>query len=141
MPLLWHGEFKSCDLLIAAPLTKEERRALHPACQCMSFPQLVPGTTGIARGGGLITPTATATICGKKRLIPWWVARSKLTAATLQTDVGEASLLSVCPRFQSAQGSHFFHRACCVPSRATCWRLIWVVYLLPAHLGEPSPAF
>jgi len=60
MPMLWRGELKGCDLLVAAPLTKEQRKVLHPACQCMSRPQNIPGTARIARGGGLISDVATA---------------------------------------------------------------------------------
>lgn len=117
MPMLWRGELKGCDLLVAAPLTKEQRKVLHPACQCMSRPQNIPGTARIARGGGLISDVPTATIRGANVPVPFWVARSKMTSATAREHVG-SPLARVPPRFQDAAEQRTFNRCCCVPSRA-----------------------
>lgn len=82
LPSIWYkymaeivlqGTMQKCDLVIA-PLDGVH---VHPACQCLSLPQRVPGTTHIARGGQLITSRARVTMRGCQYRVPHWVARSR----------------------------------------------------------------
>ena len=119
MPLLWRGCLHGCDLLVASPVSKEQRKFLHPTCQCMSRPQRVPGTSSLARGGGLITDVQMRTVRGRQIPVPHWVARSKMTAAAARADACQPSILKVFPRFQDASEKQMFNRVCIIPNRVT----------------------
>ena len=119
MPLLWQGSISDCDLVVANPWSKEQKRYLHPSCQCMSRPQKVPGSSLIARGGGLVTDRASVRIRNRDVIVPHWVKKSQLTVSAAKTTASCHTPLRTEPRFQTGEGKHHFNRTCCLPTRVS----------------------
>lgn len=71
--LVCNGCFRGCDLIIA-PLTQA---FCHPTCQCYAR-RAVPGTTGLARGGGVLHPQGlvASNVRGHECWIPSMAKRS-----------------------------------------------------------------
>ena len=49
--LLFSGEFKGCDLVVACPKVQAHYCTVHPACQCGHLPRLQPGSDFQLLGG------------------------------------------------------------------------------------------
>jgi hypothetical protein len=81
--MLWSGQYQGCDLIIAVVQPDAGTSVVHPACQCATRPQTVPGSIFSIRGGGYITDhsifllrSAAADRPPHKVRVPWWVSRS-----------------------------------------------------------------
>jgi hypothetical protein len=80
--ILWTGEFGGCDLLVAVTKPAATFTLAHPACQCGTRPQFIPGSSFRIRGGGDIHDGSVLLASGDGRWprrvvqVPWWVSRS-----------------------------------------------------------------
>ena len=74
--LLLDGSYRGCELLVSAVADP----FVHPACQCISRRRM-PGTHGLARGGGVLDPQGRtdARIRDRSCRIPLWVPATNLT--------------------------------------------------------------
>ena len=114
--LVLDGSFKQCDLLVS---TLNQTFA-HPACQCYCR-RAVPGTHGLARGGGILRPDGRVetTVRGKHLLIPRWVQQTGLSPDSWRHECLAKSLETTSSRWHACNDfeSDSVGRGCKVPPR------------------------
>ena len=81
--MLWSGQYQGCNLIVAVVQPVDGTVVVHPACQCATRPQAVPGSAFSIRGGGFIMDPSIVTLRGapvgrppRTVRVPWWVSRS-----------------------------------------------------------------
>lgn len=79
------GYLDGCDLVVATGL-KPGQFAAHPTCQCLHLPQRQPGTSHMARGGGVLAKNTMSLRLAKRNmsiLVPYWVGKTDIPSDRL----------------------------------------------------------
>eukprot|EP00973_Karenia_brevis_P096268 12431438-Karenia_brevis.AAC.1 len=100
LPLTLQGEWQGCDLMVAAPAPPHGTSWTHPACQCGTRPQLMPGAQFLTREGGDIRDPSTVLLKGNHVRAAPWVKHTLYTQPALAESVLMSSPAAQLPRWQ-----------------------------------------
>ena len=133
--MLWTGNFRNCELMVAVPPTGPEDRSTHPTCQCGVRPQMLrgrrtfpdeghrshkvlPGASGPEGPEMCAVEFSKGDRCRQRFLCPWWTAKSVYCPRALVESGTTGDYRTCPPRWQtwSYEGRGTCNAACVAPA-------------------------